>query len=603
MADGKVRIQVEDNARQSARDFSRLDRELKDVSKSATQADKSFISLKAAVVGVASVATITAFGRIGSSAIRAASDAEETANKFNTVFRDISDDANQAAEEIAKSFGLSSQASQQFLSDTGDLLTGLGFTQEAALELSDELTRLAVDLASFTNVEGGAERAAAALTSALLGEREAVKSLGIAITEADLDRLAEEKGIEGNLTRQGKALLTLELAARQSQNAIGDFARSQDSYANQVRVLQAAIQDLSVAVGEELLPVATEAVGDLTDLFSDPDFTEGLANFAGTLAEGTSLALEFASALGNLGNTIESLADKFSFNLLGDEFAEAVARERDLVELQESVTEQVRRLQQGRPTGNNFVDLAAEFRAQQGEVDNIITETGEQAVLATEKVETLKKSVQDLSLGERLQDDISTTNDIALNAYTDLADGLAGILVRPFEEGESAAERFGKLALSIIQDVAQEIIRNQLVGLFSNIAGGAAGGGGVVASAKGNVFQGGNVQPFANGGVVSSPTFFPMANGGTGLMGEAGAEAIMPLKRGRGGRLGVEAEGIAPTVNVINNTNSQIETVSRPNNEVDIIVREVNSVLNSPRSDTAFGSALSRQQTRGVQGA
>jgi phage-related minor tail protein len=52
-----------------------------------------------------------------------------------------------------------------------------------------------------------------------------------------------------------------------------------------------------------------------------------------------------------------------------------------------------------------------------------------------------------------------------------------------------------------------------------------------------------NVVPFANGGIVGSPTLFPLSGGRTGLMGEAGPEAIMPLKRGRDGKLGVQAEG------------------------------------------------------------
>jgi phage-related minor tail protein len=69
----------------------------------------------------------------------------------------------------------------------------------------------------------------------------------------------------------------------------------------------------------------------------------------------------------------------------------------------------------------------------------------------------------------------------------------------------------------------------------------------MTASANGNVFAGGNVIPFARGGVVSGPTIFPMANG-MGLMGEAGPEAVMPLKRNSRGQLGVVAQGAMPVV-------------------------------------------------------
>lgn len=79
-----------------------------------------------------------------------------------------------------------------------------------------------------------------------------------------------------------------------------------------------------------------------------------------------------------------------------------------------------------------------------------------------------------------------------------------------------------------------------LIGSLSAGFGSALSGGGVSAFAQGGVP--GRVTPFAEGGVVAAPTYFPMA-GGTGLMGEAGAEAILPLKRGADGALGVAAEG------------------------------------------------------------
>jgi hypothetical protein len=70
--------------------------------------------------------------------------------------------------------------------------------------------------------------------------------------------------------------------------------------------------------------------------------------------------------------------------------------------------------------------------------------------------------------------------------------------------------------------------------------------------AHGAAFSGGRVRPFAAGGVIAAPTYFPMAGGSLGLMGERGAEAIMPLSRGADGKLGVRAEGggqrVAPII-------------------------------------------------------
>lgn len=85
---------------------------------------------------------------------------------------------------------------------------------------------------------------------------------------------------------------------------------------------------------------------------------------------------------------------------------------------------------------------------------------------------------------------------------------------------------------------------------------------------KGGAFAQGNVMPFAKGGVVSSPTYFPM-RGGTGLMGEAGAEAIMPLTRGANGKLGVQASGSSSPVNVtMNITTPDVEGFRRSQSQV-----------------------------------
>lgn len=87
--------------------------------------------------------------------------------------------------------------------------------------------------------------------------------------------------------------------------------------------------------------------------------------------------------------------------------------------------------------------------------------------------------------------------------------------------------------------------------------------------AKGGVLQGGTPVPFANGGVISSPIAFPLAGGRTGIAGEAGSEAIMPLARGPDGRLGVVARGSGGGAPItINISTPDIEGFNRSQSQV-----------------------------------
>lgn len=201
--------------------------------------------------------------------VKAASDAEETASKFGVVFSSIRSEADASAETLVHGFGQSREAAQRLLSNTGDLLTGFGFSQEAALDLSEQTNQLAVDLASFTNIQGGAERASRALTKALIGERESVKELGIAILEEDVKarvQLNRTRGITFETERQAKAFATLQLAQEQSKNAIGDFERTSKSFANQFRIFRQRVLDVAVSFGLLLLPIATKTVSVFTSI-------------------------------------------------------------------------------------------------------------------------------------------------------------------------------------------------------------------------------------------------------------------------------------------------------------------------------------------------
>ena len=185
-------------------------------------------------------------------AVKAYSDLEETTSKFNVVFGNVRTKAKEASDELRKFYGLSEGRSKQMLGDTGDLLSGFGFDQKTALKLSRQVARLGVDLASFSNYSGGAKGAAFALTKAMLGETEQAKMLGIAIkTDSKeykelLKHFIETKGLT---EIQAKAFVALEIATKQSKNAIGDFSRTQNELANQQRKQTENLEDFSATVG------------------------------------------------------------------------------------------------------------------------------------------------------------------------------------------------------------------------------------------------------------------------------------------------------------------------------------------------------------------
>lgn len=244
----------------------------------------------------------------------------------------------------------------------------------------------------------------------------------------------------------------------------------------------------------------------------------------------------------------------------------------------------------------------------------------------------LKTAVKDAE-NEIRRINADVTNAVGLSWSTvssTISSQLSYALTTPLQEGENAFERLGNVALNVIQQIAQAWLSSKLTDLFSgnsnkkksgglfgtigglvgsfwgpagSVAGGVIGGTAdkIVYSANGNVFSNGDVIPFAKGGVVSSPSMFPMTGNRTGLMGERGAEAIMPLKRTSNGQLGVQAQATPANVNIYNQSDTRIETVQRPNGDTDIFIKRINNALRSERTQSGFSSALQRNQSRGVQ--
>lgn len=195
-----------------------------------------------------------------------------------------------------------------------------------------------------------------------------------------------------------------------------------------------------------------------------------------------------------------------------------------------------------RPRGGGGGTSAAQREANetQREAARVIEQTrteAEKYSAEVAKLDTLLKSgaiTQDTY--NRALDDLKGGLSDAASYARSLEDSFESAFTSFVTGASSAREAASQLLGQVAQLFAQSAFRSLLggSGLFSGL-------GNFLANANGNAFSGGRVQAFANGGIVRGPTLFPMANG-TGLMGEAGLEAVMPLTR-IGGKLGVRAQG------------------------------------------------------------
>jgi phage-related minor tail protein len=178
---------------------------------------------------------------------------------------------------------------------------------------------------------------------------------------------------------------------------------------------------------------------------------------------------------------------------------------------------------------------------------------------------------------------LDSTTDAAKSNIADLSRGLADAtqisaqlgksLTTAFEQiafkGKSVTDTFNGLALSLSQSALKSALGSLQQNLTSGFTSLFSANSGMVPFARGGTLQAGTPIPFASGGVIASPASFPLANGRTGLMGERGAEAIMPLTRGADGRLGVASSGASAAPNItINIAASDIDSFRRSETQV-----------------------------------
>lgn len=260
---------------------------------------------------------ITNFGK---ECIELGSDLAEVQNVVDVTFPAMTKQVDKWAKSAANSFGLSETMAKRYVGTFGSMAEAFGFTEKDAYDMSTTLTGLAGDVASFYNIRQ--DEAYTKLKSVFSGETETLKDLGIVMTQTALDSYALANGYgktTAKMTEAEKVTLRYKFVQDQLANATGDFARTQDSWANQTRILQLRLDSLKATLGQglinvfspllknfnsfiEKLDIATEKFKSFTEqVFGYSSATDNSANSASS--EMTDLADETKSANSALATT------------------------------------------------------------------------------------------------------------------------------------------------------------------------------------------------------------------------------------------------------------------------------------------------------------
>lgn len=315
MADAKLRVNILGDASDLSRSLAIASKRLESFGKRAKEVGKD-LSLRLTLP----------IGAAAGAAIKMASDMEESTNKVRVAFGQSSKEVEAFAKTSLRSFGIAESSALDMSALFGDMATGMGVSRGEAAELSTALVGLAGDLASFKNIN--IEEVTTALSGVFTGETESLKRLGIVMTETNLAQFALDQGIQKNIksmSQQEKIMLRLQYIFSVTKNAQGDFARTSEGAANQMRIFQESLKEVGAELGSVMLPVFTKAITKVNDLLKefrelDKGTQESIVKFGLLVAAAPPIIFavgQIATAFSALGTVITTLTSAaFLPNLL-----------------------------------------------------------------------------------------------------------------------------------------------------------------------------------------------------------------------------------------------------------------------------------------------
>ena len=248
------------------------------VQRSVQTQQRSFMALGSTIKTVLGSLAIIQTVRFAGQMVQMTSAVEEMQAKSSVVFGKFVNDVRAELETFGDAVGRSTFELESMASSIQDTFVPMGFARKEAAKLSVELTKLAVDTASFNNASD--TETMAAFQSALVGNHETVRRFGVVITEATLKQELLRMGIKKSsheITNQEKVQARLNLITAGVADAQGDATRTAGSFANQSKALSSALEELQVKVMQPLLPILSDIIKSMTEA------TKSTTNFLTTI--------------------------------------------------------------------------------------------------------------------------------------------------------------------------------------------------------------------------------------------------------------------------------------------------------------------------------
>lgn len=233
-------------------------------------------------IGNAMVNVAKQFGTFVASGVQMASDLEESQNVVDVTFGNSANVIVDWSKKAAGAYGMSQLSAMTFTGTMGAMLKSMQLTDDVVLTMSQDMVGLAGDMASFYNID--VEEAFTKIRSGISGETEPLKQLGINMSVANLEAYALSEGLTAtynSMSQSEQAMLRYNYLMTVTSDAQGDFANTSDNFANQQRIAQLNVENLSTSIGSLLLPICNEAMQIFNGIFDGSmDLSEGLGKLS-----------------------------------------------------------------------------------------------------------------------------------------------------------------------------------------------------------------------------------------------------------------------------------------------------------------------------------